>query len=66
MTPLAEEDPAIYLFDSTGEELTGADDGFEGEADTIETTAETTGLHVISIEEAYSDPMRYDLVMTIE
>ena len=66
ITPLANEDPIIYLYDSTGEEIGYADDGFEGEADTIETTAETTGLHVISIEEAYSDPMRYDLVMTIE
>lgn len=66
ITPLANEDPIIYLYDSTGEEIGYADGGFEGEADTIETTAETSGLHVISIEEAYSDPMRYDLVMTIE
>ena len=66
ITPLANEDPVIYLYDSTGEEIGYADDGFEGEEETIEATAETSGLHVISIEEAYSDPMGYDLVMTIE
>lgn len=66
LTPLAGEDPAIYLYDSTGEELVGADYGVEGEPEEIEETAAVSGLYVISIEEIYSEPMRYDLVLTIE
>ncbi len=44
----------------------GADYGFEGEPEEIEETAAVSGLYVISIEEVYSEPMRYDLVLTIE
>lgn len=66
LTPLANEDPAIYLYDSAGEEIAGADAGFEGEPEDIELTAETSGLYVISIEETYSSPMQYNLVLTIE
>lgn len=66
LTPLGQEDPAIYVFDPLGEELTYADDGFEGDEEIIEATVTTSGLHAVNIEEVYSDPLQYDIILTIE
>lgn len=70
LTPLGQEDAAMYLFGPDGEEVevenqTG-DDGFEGEAERLELTLPSDGLFALAIIEAYSDPMGYDLELTTE
>ena len=66
LTPLGEEDPAVYIMGPDGEEIDSADDGFEGEEESIETSTNLSGLHAIGIEEVYGDALLYDLELTLQ
>ena len=66
LTPLGQEDPAVYLYAPDGEELLMADDGFEGEEEILEFTLTSGGLHAISIEELYGEDLNYNLELTIQ
>lgn len=66
LTPLGQEDPALYLFDSTGQEITGVDDGFEGEEEIIEETLETSGMFALMVEEFNGDLLNYNIQITLE
>ena len=52
------------LYGPDGNYLDEFDDGFDNEADTVEWTVETTGLHAIIIYEWDSSAITYDLTMT--
>lgn len=70
LTPLGQEDAAMYLYGPDSEEVevenqTG-DEGFEGDAEMLELTLPSNGLFALTVEEAYSDPMSYDVELTIE
>ena len=54
----------IELYGPDGNYLDEFDDGFDNEADTVEWTVETTGLHAIIIYEWDSSAITYDLTMT--
>lgn len=66
LTPLGEEDPGVYIMGPDGEEIDSADDGFEGEEESIETSTNLSGLHAIGVEEVYGDALSYDLELTLQ
>ncbi|MBP6016817.1 MAG: hypothetical protein KA586_08865 [Candidatus Promineofilum sp.] len=66
LTPLGDEDVALYLFDPNNEEMVLADDGFEGEEEIIEATLELSGLHALEVEEYDNTSLSYNLELTIE
>lgn len=66
LTPLGQEDPALYLFSPDGQEISSADDGFEGDEELIEETLSTGGLYALLIEEVYGDPLTYNIQITLE
>lgn len=70
LTPRGGEDAAMYLYGPNGEEVEiegqSGDEGFEGDAERLEFTLPGNGLFALTIEEAFSAPMSYDLELTIE
>lgn len=66
LTPLADEDPGLYLYGPDGEDIDSVDDGFEGEEEILTATLEMNGLYAIGIEEFNSGTLQYNLELTIE
>ncbi|HMT22518.1 MAG TPA: hypothetical protein PKE20_14965, partial [Promineifilum sp.] len=70
LTPRGGEDAAMYLYNPDGEEVEiegqSGDEGFDGEAERLELILPGNGLFALTVEEAFSAPMSYDLELTIE
>lgn len=66
MDPVENLDVAGDLYGPGGENIATIDEGSEGEEEFFETTLETTGLHAISVFEYSSEPMTYDIEITLE
>lgn len=68
LNPGGNEDPAADLYGPGAEYIDAIDEGFEGEEEFFQTDSplEVTGLHALRIIEIYSEPMTYDLELTIQ
>ena len=64
--PAGNEDPAADLYGPEAEALDYIDSGEEGQEEVSTTTLETTGLHALRIIEIYSEPMTYDVEITLQ